>query len=170
MVYKCHHCGKEYKSEKWFKNHKCTYMKKEESFNEIAYNVWLMLCKLYHIKLSKDPKKQYLKSSYTKFCQQFADWIVGINIIDLEAYINYVMRFQYKPYHWINDKLYRQFLNEYIENEPLEQAIKRSEKYLFDNGLNMSTISSNRLQLLVDCGQISKKYLEYYYGNKRNEG
>lgn len=165
MVYKCQYCGKTYKTEKGFSNHKCEYKDRYESLSTQDYfTLWLAFKTVNKLTVNKDIEKEkmsFIASSQYKQFAQFSQWCKNVGMINVVSYLQYINRFNVPYKFWCSDINYRNFLDSYINSELNSIAIDRSEQFLKNNGLNIDEISSNRLYLLMLSGQISKKYLKH---------
>lgn len=161
---KCEFCNKILKTEKGFQNHMCEKKKRFINFNEPAFYVWLLVCNAFRIRIPEDDNKKKLAfindTLYTKIID-FTQWALDIDIVNLNSYIIFLNKNNIKINNWKDSHIYNVYLCEYLENEPVTIAIKRSEDYILSFGLTLDTISSNRLMLAIKYGKISKKYLQH---------
>lgn len=165
MIYKCSYCGKTYKTEKGFSNHKCEYKDRYESLSTKDYfTLWLTFKTINRLSVNKDIEKEkraFITSAQYKQFVNFSEWCQNVGMINVVSYFQYLKQFVIPLKFWCNDTTYRNFLDSYINSELTSIAIDRSELYLKNNNLNIESISSNRLYLLLLSGQVSKKYLNH---------
>lgn len=171
MVYKCQYCGKTYKTEKGFSNHKCEYKDRYESLSTQDYfALWLAFKTVNKLSVNKDVEREkmaFISSSHYKQFVIFSQWCHSIGMLDAVAYFEYLKKYNIPYKLWCSDGSYRKYLILYINSELQPLAIDRSKKFLQDNNLDINTISSNRLYLLMLSGRISKKYLNSINFNYR---
>lgn len=164
-MFKCNYCGKSYKTERGFTNHKCEYKNRYESLiNNDYFSIWLAFKTINRLVVNKDIEKEkraFITSAQYKQFVEFSEWCKNIEMLNVVSYLEYLNKFNIPLKLWCTDKTYRAFLETYITNELNSIAIDRCEKYLSENGLNINTISQNRLYILMLSGKISKKYLNH---------
>lgn len=154
---KCQYCGKHYKSEKWFKKHKCDKMYKLETRdNKIiknAYMIWSEVLSIKNPNMDKfENSKQYkifVKLSF--FCE-------NIKCINSIEYAKYLIENKIKEKSWCFDNTYIDFLKNYIRKENPRDAIERSIKFLVENGdfgSLMNKTSIGKIITYLENGRIS---------------
>ena len=62
---------------------------------------------------------------------------------------------------WADEKVYKEYIKEYIHTELPAIANERSERYLKEHNLTIETISPNFLYFSLLNGSINNKYLKY---------
>lgn len=164
MTFKCHCCGKQFKTETGFKKHFCEYQKR---FVEIEsngwYDKWLKMKTIYKIKVNKDKNKEYysiIHSSYYNQMINFLKWANETDIIDYISYLEYLKKKRYSMKMWNKPSIYKEFVKEYIKNEIPALAIERSKKYLKSINETLETITPNRLYFSLLNGSISNKFIK----------
>lgn len=161
---KCEFCNKILKTDKGFQNHMCEKKKRFVYFNEPAFYVWLLVCNLFKIRIPDDDNEKKLAfindSFYTKIAN-FTEWVLDMDVVNLHGYLSFLKKNNIKINNWIDSHIYKIYLEDFIEKEPVSIAIKRSEDYLLNQKVTLDTISSNKLMLAIKYGRISKKYLKY---------
>jgi hypothetical protein len=75
---------------------------------------------------------QFCDSSYYNAFVKFGRFIMHINPLYPEKYIEYVIRSQIKLDHWARDDLYETYLIDTLKSEPLESALQRSIKTMME--------------------------------------
>lgn len=165
MTFKCHCCGKAFKTETGFKKHFCEYQKRfVEIESHCWYDKWLKMKTIYKIRVKKDKNKEYYDIIHAPYYNQFTlflKWCDKNGIINYPEYLEYLKRKNYPMKSWANDMVYNEYVKEYIRNELPALANERSEKYLKDNNVTLETITPNGLYFGLLSGLISNKYLKY---------
>lgn len=165
MTFKCHCCGKVLKTESGFKKHFCEYQKR---FVEIEshgwFDKWMKMKTIYKIRVKKDKNKEYYDIIHAPYYNQFVTfltWCDNTHVIDYPAYLEFLKKKNYPMKQWAVDKVYNEFVKDYVKNELPALANERSERYLKDNGVSLNTITPNGLYFGLLSGLISSKYLKY---------
>lgn len=162
--FKCHCCGKIFKTETGFNKHFCEYMKRFVEIEQNSwYKYWLKFKTVYKIKVKKNKNDEYYAFIHSPFYESFAKfmrYVKNIEMIDYSSFIEYTLKKNIPIKNWCNPDVYKKFVLDYIHNELESLAIDRSKKYLSDNNLNIENITSNRLYFSILSGMINNKYLK----------
>lgn len=165
--YACPYCGKEFKTEKGITNHleKCEKKARYEilSMNVDLYSNMYSLCSyLYGNRFSMcgDTKMFIVNDKHFKKIKDFTDYEIGLELYGKQDFIMYLIANKISINDWQKEQHLTNFLYDWLYYEDEKHAIQRSIKYLNDRGLNMETISPNRLFLALKYGNISVKYLK----------
>ena len=165
MVFKCHCCGKEFKTEGGFKKHFCKYQQRFITIEENNwYPLWIQFKRIFKMSMKKDTNKEYYEFTHFKFYNDltaFFSWIKISSIIDVNEYMDYLKRHRHPIKNWCNDLTYKAFIKEFIVSELPAIAIDRSKKYLKDNNLDITSITQNNLYFGILSGNISNKFLTH---------
>ena len=156
----CKYCQKEFKSEKNFKKHTCIKMKRFYSINQLEFSFFKSLSKC---KTDKDIDImfKYISSKYYNQLHEFSIWCKDMNVIEPHEYFKYLLQNNIHVNKWKTESMLRNFLYNYLRNEPMALALKRSQDYLNNNNITINDISSQRLYLALKNGFINVKYLKY---------
>ena len=101
------------------------HLQKDEKRVQVGY---LTFNKFYTI-VQRTKEKTYAdfcKSSYYNAFVKFGSFVVNINPIYPEKFIEFVIKSGVKLDHWCRDELYDTYLFETIKLEPVESAVQRS--------------------------------------------
>jgi hypothetical protein len=74
----------------------------------------------------------FVKSAYYNAFVKFGRYIMHINPLYPDKYIDYVLRSKIKLDHWARDDLYEEYLIETLKSEPVESALQRSIATMMD--------------------------------------
>ncbi len=91
-------------------------------------------------KILSNTSKQYKRKTYDDFCKssyynafvKFGRFMMHINPLYPEKYIDYVILSKIKLDHWARDDLYETYLIETLKIEPVESALQRSIATMMD--------------------------------------
>ena len=161
---KCVFCNKVLKTESGFNKHMCEKKQRFVEFNEPAYMVWLMMANIFRTRIPKDDNEKkiaFVKDSFYNQTVTFTKWVLETEVINLFDYMMFLKQNNVKMTDWTNSRVYHNWLYSFLKNESEAIAIKRSQDYLANNGLDLETISGNRLFLAIKYGKISNKYLKF---------
>ena len=76
--------------------------------------------------------EEFCNSSYYNAFVKFGRFIMNINPLYPEKYIDYVLTSKIKLDHWARDDLYESYLIDALKNEPVEAALQRSIATMMD--------------------------------------
>ncbi len=135
--YKCPYCGKEFTKERTLQVHMC------------------------------EPKRRYLQKDekwpYYNAFVKFGRFIMHINPLYPDKYIDFVLKSKVKLDHWARDDLYETYLIETIKSEPVESALQRSITTMMDWATEQNAqwsdyfrlVNTNRAVQHIQQGKIS---------------
>lgn len=141
---------------------------KVHEYIEDVFKIWKYAHVVWNIptttKYYPDEKEYFVRDKmYT--CYEKFNRFCDVYMVDKLPYLKYLIFNKVKYNQWTK----YEYLQEYIKNmillESKDKAIKRSNKFIKNNNLDMSTISINRLKFYIVNGIISpwilfKKYPE----------
>lgn len=165
--YICPYCYKIYKTLKGFEKHLNNCKKKENyellsNYPDLFANMNMICGYLYNKKYYSINNKQFFMANDKNFSKvkNFTDYEVSIDLFGKIDFLTYLIANKISINDWTKEQHLTNFLYDWLYYENEEHAIKRSIKYLNDRGLNIETISPNRLFLALKYGNISVKYLK----------
>ena len=127
---RCTYCGKEFAKARTLQVHLCEpkrrYLQKDEKW---VVNAFMVFQRFYQIHQHNSKLKTYdefVKSAYYNAFVKFGRFIMHINPLYPEKYIDFVLRSKIKLDHWARDDLYETYLIEALKTEPVESALQRS--------------------------------------------
>lgn len=132
----CTFCNKTFQKERTLHVHVCEpkrrHLQKDEKW---VKNGFLVFQKFYEVHQNTGkPKtyKQFCESSYYNAFVKFGRYLLYINPLYPEKYIEFIVRSKVKLDHWARDELYESYLIETLKTEPLESALQRSIKTMME--------------------------------------
>ena len=133
---KCTYCGKEFTRERTLQVHMCEPKRRHLQKNEKwVQNGFIVFQRFYQIHQHGSKEKTYddfCKSSYYNAFVKFGRFMMHINPLYPEKYIDYVILSKIKLDHWARDDLYEAYLVETLKSEPVESALQRSIATMMD--------------------------------------
>ena len=134
--FRCTYCGKEFTKERTLQVHMCEpkrrYLQKDEKW---VVNAFMVFQRFYQIHQHNSKPKTYdefVKSAYYNAFVKFGRYIMHINPLYPERYIDYVLHSKIKLDHWARDDLYEAYLIDAIKREPVEAALQRTITTMMD--------------------------------------
>ena len=164
---KCTYCGKEFAKERTLQVHLCEpkrrYLQRDEKW---VVNAFMVFQRFYQIHQHNSKTKTYddfVKSSYYNAFVKFGRFIMHINPLYPEKYIEFVLRSKIKLDHWSRDDLYETYLIEALKSEPVEAALQRSIATMMDWATEQNAqwsdyfrlVNTNRAVQHIQQGKIS---------------
>lgn len=135
--FECVHCGKAFQKEKTLIAHMCEPKRRALQKDEKRVQVGLLAFNKFYETVQKTKPKTYTefcKSSYYNAFVKFGSFVVNINPIYPEKFIEFVIKSGVKLDHWCRDELYDTYMFEMIKLEPVESAVRRSLQTMMDWG------------------------------------
>jgi len=134
--FKCPYCGSEFTRERTLQVHMCEpkrrYLQKGEKWVQNAFMVFQRFFEIHQKNHQKKTYEQFCESPYYNAFVKFGRYIMHINPLYPEKYIDYIMLSKVKLDHWANDALYETYLIDTLKREPVEAALKRSITTMMD--------------------------------------
>jgi hypothetical protein len=164
---KCTYCGKQFSKERTLQVHLCEpkrrYLQQDEKW---VVNAFMVFQRFYQIHQQNSKTKTYddfVKSPYYNAFVKFGRYIMHINPLYPDKYIDYVLRSKIKLDHWARDDLYEVYLIDALKSEPVESALQRSIVTMMDwaNEQNAQwsdyfrLVNTNRAVQHIQQGRIS---------------
>ena len=133
---KCPYCGKEFTRERTLQVHMCEpkrrYLQRDEKW---VVNAFMVFQRFYQIHQNTTKPKTYddfVASAYYNAFVKFGRFMMHINPLYPEKYIDYVILSKVKLDHWSRDDLYETYLVDTLKVEPVEAALQRSIATMMD--------------------------------------
>jgi len=133
MSFICSFCNKEYKREASFLKHSC---RQKERFDKrgdkevrIGFNAYI---KFYDLttkaQKQKTPEDFRISKFYDEFVK-FGEYCDSIKAIDVEKYVEFLVKKNKKIHMWYKDSTYNEFIKEYLKTENILDALQRGLRY-----------------------------------------
>ena len=132
----CTYCGKFFTRERTLQVHLCEpkrrYLQKNEKWVQNAFMVFRRFYEIHQNANTPKTYEEFCNSSYYNAFVKFGRFIMNINPLYPEKYIDYVLTSKIKLDHWARDDLYESYLIDALKNEPVEAALQRSIATMMD--------------------------------------
>lgn len=164
---KCTYCGKQFLKERTLQVHLCEpkrrYLQRDEKWVVNAFMVFQRFFQIHQPNSKTKTYDDFVKSPYYNAFVKFGRYIMHINPLYPDKYIDYVLRSKIKLDHWARDDLYEVYLIDALKSEPVESALQRSIVTMMDwaNEQNAQwsdyfrLVNTNRAVQHIQQGRIS---------------
>ena len=133
---KCTYCSKEFTRERTLQVHMCEpkrrYLQKGEKWVQNGFMVFQRFYQIHQNNMKEKTYDDFCKSSYYNAFVKFGRFMMHINPLYPEKYIDYVILSNIKLDHWSRDDLYESYLIDTLKVEPVEAALRRSIATMMD--------------------------------------
>ena len=133
---KCPYCGKQFARERTLHVHMCEpkrrHMQKNEKWVQNAFIVFQRFYQIHQKNTKEKTYEEFCKSAYYNAFVKFGRFMMHINPIYPEKYIDFVILSKIKLDHWARDDLYEAYLIDTLKAEPVEAALQRSITTMMD--------------------------------------
>ena len=137
MKFECQYCKKSFVKETTLMVHVCEQKKRYQSQHETGIQIALRAYqKFYEISQGSGKPKSFddfAKSPYYRAFAKFGQYCVSIRAVNVPRFTEWLLKNNKKIDYWCSDKVYGEFLSQYIRVESitdaLERAIKEMQEY-----------------------------------------
>lgn len=133
---KCTYCGKTFHKERTLQVHVCEpkrrHLQKDEKWVKNGFMVFQRFYEVHQNATKPKTYKQFCESSYYNAFVKFGRYLMYINPLYPDKYIDFIVKSKVKLDHWARDELYETYLLEMLKTEPLESALQRSIQTMMD--------------------------------------
>ena len=133
---KCTYCGKTFTRERTLLVHMCEpkrrLLQKNEKWVQNAFLVFQRFYQIHQQNVKEKTYADFCKSAYYNAFVKFGRFMMHINPLYPEKYIDYVILSKIKLDHWARDDLYEAYLIDTLKIEPVESALQRSIASMMD--------------------------------------
>jgi hypothetical protein len=168
--YKCKYCGKEYRKESTLSAHLCEVKRRWQEEKEVGVQMGLQAyLRFYEMTQGSAKMKTYgdfVDSPYYRAFVKFGRHLVSIRAVNPRTFIDWVIKENKKLDHWCHEKIYLEYLQQYMKKEAVQDAVERAllemqayadEHKEFNNGFRdyFRYGSANRIVHHICNGRIS---------------
>ena len=108
------------------------YLQKGEKWVQNGFMVFQRFYQIHQNNMKEKTYDDFCKSSYYNAFVKFGRFMMHINPLYPEKYIDYVILSKIKLDHWSRDDLYESYLIDTLKVEPVEAALRRSIATMMD--------------------------------------
>jgi hypothetical protein len=165
--HKCRYCEKSFKKESTLAVHLCEPKRRHQQQNEkgvqIGLNAYLRFYEMTQGSAKFKTYDDFAKSPYYNAFVKFGRQCVNINAINVERYIDWLLKNNKKLDHWAKDSMYDEYLQQYLRTEALTDALQRAINYSIswgeEKGCEPHDVlrygNSNTVTYAISTGKIS---------------
>lgn len=169
-TYKCKYCEKEFRKESSLAVHLCEVKRRWQQERETGVQFGLQAyLRFYEMTQGSAKMKSYtdfVASPYYRAFVKFGRHMVAIRAVNPRAFIDWVIKENKKLDHWCHEKVYLEYLKQYMRKEAVQDALERALKEMqdyadehqeFKNGFNdyFRFGNPNRICYHISTGRIS---------------
>jgi hypothetical protein len=136
QTYKCRYCEKAFRRESTLAAHLCEPKRRWQQEQETGVQLGLKAyLRFYEITQGSARLKSYadfVTSPYYNAFVKFGRYCQSIRCINFAVYLEWLLKNNKKIDHWCSDKLYVEWLPEYLKKEAVQDALERALKEMQD--------------------------------------
>lgn len=155
MTYQCRYCEKSFAKETSLAVHLCEAKRRHQEQNEVGVQLGLQAyLRFYEITQGSARLKtfeDFAKSPYYKAFVKFGRYCVSIRAVNTPRFIEWVIKQNKKIDHWCSDRVYTEYLVDYLRVENVGDALARAVE--------------QSIQWNNDTGNPAQDYLRYGNAN-----
>jgi hypothetical protein len=167
LKFVCKYCEKSFKKESTLAVHLCEPKRRHQQQNEkgvqIGLNAYLRFYEMTQGSAKFKTYDDFAKSPYYNAFVKFGRQCVNINAINVERYIDWLLKNNKKLDHWAKDSMYDEYLQQYLRTEALTDALQRAINYSItwgeEKGCEPHDVlrygNSNTVTYAISTGKIS---------------
>jgi len=135
-TYSCEFCNRKFVREKTLLTHICEtkhrWLEKDRRGNQIGFQTYVQFYKKHSAAKKEKTYEEFIKSPYYIAFVKFGNYCIGTNVVNVNRYVNWLLKDNIKLDNWAQDSNYTKFLIEYLRNEDPFDAIARSVEYCME--------------------------------------
>lgn len=167
MKFECKYCNKSFSKETTLIVHVCEKKKRYQSQNETGVQIGLRAYqKFYELTQGASKAKtfdDFAKSPYYRAFVKFGQYCVSIRAINIPRFTEWLLKNNKKIDYWCSDKVYGEYLTQYLRTEnpmdALHRAIEQSIRWGEDNATPAEHYlrygNDNAICFAISTGRIS---------------
>jgi len=135
-TYKCRYCEKEFRKESSLAVHLCEQKRRWQEERETGVQFGLQAyLRFYEMTQGSAKMKSYtdfVASPYYRAFVKFGRHMVAIRAVNPKAFIDWVIKENKKLDHWCHERVYLEYLKQYMRKEAVQDALERALKEMQD--------------------------------------
>ena len=134
--HKCRYCEKEFRKESSLAVHLCEpkrrWQQEKETGVQFGMQAYLRFYEMTQGSAKMKSYADFVASPYYRAFVKFGRHMVGIRAVNPRTFIDYVIKENKKLDHWCQEKLYLEYLKQYMRKEAVSDALERALKEMQD--------------------------------------
>jgi len=152
----CQHCGKQFRRPSSLFVHVCEPKKRFQEKNEKGVQLGMQAyLRFYEVTQGSAKTKtfeDFVRSPYYRAFVKFGRHIVAINAINPSRFIDWVIKQNKKIDFWCQEKVYNEYLTQYLQSEAVSDALERAVNY----SIKWSEETGSQPHDILRCGNTNK--------------
>jgi hypothetical protein len=137
MSFTCRHCNKSFAKESTLASHACEQKRRSQQEKETSVQLGLKAYLRFYESTQGSAKlksyEDFARSPYYTAFVKFGRYAQGLRCINFTSYLDWLLKNNKKLDNWCSDKMYSEWLPEYMKKEApqdaLERALKEMQQY-----------------------------------------
>lgn len=128
--YKCKYCNKDYRKESTLAAHRCEpkrrWQQEKETGVQFGYQAYLRFYEMTQGSAKLKTYADFVESPYYIAFVKFGRHMVAIRAVNPRMFIDWVLKENKKIDHWTHEKVYLEYLHQYLKKEAVQDALERA--------------------------------------------
>lgn len=130
QTYKCKYCDRSFSRENTLSVHVCEqkkrYQDKDSPASRIGFTNFLRFYEMTQGSAKQKTFDNFATSAYYKAFIKFGHYCVNARVVNAERFADWLLKNNKRIDHWGSDKLYEEFLRDWVYREPATDAMARA--------------------------------------------
>lgn len=131
-TYKCRYCNKGFVKESTLAVHLCEQKRRAQQQNEtgvqLGYRAYLRFYELSQGSARYKSYEDFAASPYYSAFTKYGRYLVSIRAVNTTGFTDWLLKNNKKLDYWCSDRLYTEWLQEYLKKEAVQDALERALK------------------------------------------
>ena len=169
LTHQCRYCQKQFQRERSLEVHLCEpkrrYQEQHTPGVRLGFHAYVKFYELTQGSAKLKTFDDFAQSQYYRAFSRWGNYCVDIRAINPEAFLTWLLKTNKKIDQWCSDKIYTEYLHQYIVRESANDAVKRSIEEItlycdtFDQPLDIAHYflygNTNRICHHIATGRVS---------------
>lgn len=163
----CEHCGRTFVRDSTLFKHLCEqkrrWMDMDKPAIRIAFSAWTEFYTVCQPSKKHKDYRAFIQSPYFTAFSKFGHYCIDIKAVSVDSYIRFLIRGKYAIDDWTSDRVYGQYLMEYLKTEDSMDAVRRTVTNMISECEQQNIelrdffrfISTNKVCHMIVTGKIS---------------